>query len=106
MGFRLLFLRCSTTGAALRDDGIEIPPADRVFQSIGSWRGLADANVQQIISARTYLSLQVEANVYPRKNLQKTQTADAAPTRPEHVGGSSLFYIEAGKLHVLRYRIL
>ena len=29
-------------------------PADRVFRSIGAWRRLTDANVQQIIRARTF----------------------------------------------------
>ena len=32
-----------------REGGIDTPAADRVFRSVGPWRGLTDANLQQII---------------------------------------------------------
>ena len=62
------------------------PPCRPCVSRIGPWRGLAGANVQQIIGAWVHVPFASGMRRISMQKLQKTHTAAAAPTRQETRG--------------------
>ena len=80
----------------MEEGGVAMPQADRLFRSIGPWRGLADTNLQQIISTRRRIPM--------RKLAENTDGGRSANTARNMWAGALCLHRTGGpRLHDFRY---